>query len=65
MPQLRNRLLMVPNGWTGKAQMFSLSGRSYSMPSVGRGQYAVPQSAPAGVYLFRVGNRSFRASVLR
>jgi hypothetical protein len=65
MPKLHNRLLIVPNGWTGKAQMFSISGRAYNLPSVGRGQYAIPQAAPAGLYFFRVGEHTFRASVLK
>ena len=65
MARLSGRMLMVPNGWTGKAQMFSVTGRAYNLPSVGRGQYAIPQNAPVGLYIFRIGDQTFRASVLR
>jgi hypothetical protein len=64
-PVLRNRQLFVPAGWTGKAVMTSLNGRSYPLTSVGRGRYALPASLPTGIYFFRIGDRSFRASVLK
>ena len=63
--RIQNRLLIVPEGWSGKAQMFSISGRVYTLPSAGKGRYSIPQTAPSGLYFFRVGNRTFRASVLR
>ncbi len=63
--RIHNRLLLVPESWTGKAQMFSVGGRVYPLASVGKGRYAIPQSAPSGLYFFRVGNHSFRASVLK
>src|SRR5204863_6425876 len=65
MPSIQNRQLIVPEGWTGKAVMIGLNGRSTPLASVGRGRYALPASLPSGVYFFQVGNRSFRTSVLK
>jgi hypothetical protein len=64
-PRLEGRLLRVPSDWKGPARMFSVSGRAWILHSAGRGLYAVPAQAPPGVYLFRVGDRAFRASLLR
>jgi hypothetical protein len=63
--RIQNRQLIVPEGWSGKAQMFSVGGRMYALSSVGKGRYAIPQAAPSGLYFFKVGNRTFRASVLK
>jgi hypothetical protein len=63
--RIQNRQLIVPADWSGKAQMFSIGGRAYPLSSVGKGRYTIPQSAPTGLYIFKVGNRTFRASVLR
>jgi hypothetical protein len=65
VPTIRNRQLIVPEGWTGKAVMISLDGRSTPLVSAGRGRYALPASMPSGVYFFRVGNKSFRTSVMK
>ena len=65
IPSIRNRQLLVPEGWTGKAVMISLDGRSTPLSSVGRGRYALPASMPSGVYFFQVGNRSFRTSIMK
>jgi hypothetical protein len=65
MPSIYNRQLVVPEGWTGKAVMISLDGRSIPLASAGRGRYALPASMPSGVYFFQVGSRSFRASVMK
>jgi hypothetical protein len=65
MPSIQNRQLIVPEGWTGKVLMVSLDGRSTPLASVGRGRYALPASMPAGVYFFKVGNRTFRTSVMK
>lgn len=64
-PRVAGRLLYVPADWKGPARMVSLNGRSWTLFSAGRSLYAVPVQAPPGVYVFRVGDRSFRASVLR
>ncbi len=63
--RIQNRQLIVPESWVGKAQMFNIGGRVYALASVGKGRYAIPQSAPSGLYFFKVGNRTFRASVLK
>ena len=63
--RIQNRMLIVPEGWTGKAVMFNVSGRTYTPASAGQRRYAIPLSAPSGLYFFRVGNRTFRASVLQ
>jgi len=55
----------VPENWTGKAFMISLNGRSVPLASVGRNRYALPVSAPAGVYFFRVGDHTFKTSVMK
>jgi hypothetical protein len=62
-PRLQGRVLLVPQGWAGKARMFAVDGRSWPLPSAGRGRYAIPRSAPPGVYAFRIGDRAFRAVV--
>jgi hypothetical protein len=65
MPIIRNRQVIVPEGWAGKAVMTGIDGRSWVLPTVGRGRYALPALVPMGVYLFRIGDRSFRTSVMR
>jgi len=65
MPVIQNRQLIVPENWTGKAFMISLNGRSVPLASVGRNRYALPASASAGVYFFRVGDRTFKTSVMK
>jgi hypothetical protein len=64
-PSIQNRQLIVPGSWTGKAVMISLDGRSTPLSSVGRGRYVLPASMPVGVYFFKVGNHSFRTSVMK
>jgi hypothetical protein len=64
-PSIQNRVLVVPAGWTGKATMTGLNGRTVPLVTVGRGRYALPASMPAGVYFFKVGDRTFRTSVMR
>jgi hypothetical protein len=63
--RIQNRFLIVPAAWTGRASMSSLQGRVYALSPAGRGRYLIPASAPSGLYFFKVGSRSFRASVLR
>jgi hypothetical protein len=65
VPAIRNRQLLVPDEWTGKAVMIGLDGRTTPLASVGRSRYALPASMAPGIYFFQVGNRSFRTSVLR
>jgi hypothetical protein len=64
-PVIRNRQLVVPEGWTGKAVMTGIDGRATTLSSSGRGRYALPASIPSGMYFFRIGDRTFRTSVLR
>ena len=64
-PRIHNRVLMVPEGWTGAAVMTSLDGRAYKLTSAGKGRYTLPSYLPKGVYFFKVGSRSFRTSILR
>jgi hypothetical protein len=64
-PRIQNRVLMVPEGWTGPAIMTSLDGRAYKLTSAGKGRYTLPSSLPKGVYFFKVGSRSFRTSIVR
>jgi len=65
VPQIQNRVLTVPAGWTGKAVMTGVSGRSYALPSAGPGRYVLPTVVPTGIYFFKVGDHSFRTSILR
>ena len=61
--RIQNRQLIVPASWTGKAQMMNVGGRVYALSSVGKGRYAIPQSAPSGLYFFKVGTRTFRTFI--
>jgi hypothetical protein len=65
VPSIRNGMLIVPEGWTGKAVMVSVNGRSWNLSTVGRGRYALPASTPKGVYVFRIGDKVFRTSLVR
>jgi hypothetical protein len=63
--RIQNRMLIVPEGWTGKAVMFGMNGKAQVLSAAGRNRYALPHATPSGVYFFKVGSRSFRASVMR
>jgi hypothetical protein len=65
IPALRNRMLILPPGWSGKVVMSGLNGRAYPLSSAGPGRYALPAVLPPGVYFFKVGDRSFRTSILK
>lgn len=63
IPLVMNRILRVPDGWEGKAQMIGIQGRIHDLSPGGKRRYIIPQTVPTGVYFFRVGNRYFKASV--
>lgn len=63
-PILRHRLLLLPPDWTGRASMRDIQGRPYPLRPQGRGAYVLPAHAPAGVYFFRIGEKSFPAAVM-
>jgi len=63
--RIENRMLIVPEGWTGKVQMIGVGGRVWNVTSVGRSRYAIPANAPSGLYFFKMGDHVFRASLLR
>jgi hypothetical protein len=64
-PYIRDRVLIVPAGFTGEVRMMDIQGRGFALKSLGNGRYAIPEKAKDGVYFFRVGERSFRGSFLR
>ncbi len=64
-PEIRNHVLVVPEEWSGPARMAGLTGRSYALTRVGEGRYAIPLTVPPGIYYFTVGERAFRAQVMR
>lgn len=65
VPAIRDRVLITPPGWTGKAQMLDIRGRVVTLEPLVGGRYAIPANAKDGVYFFRVGGRFFKASILR
>jgi hypothetical protein len=62
---IRDRILIVPAGFTGEVRMTDIRGRAFALRSLGNGRYAIPERAKDGVYYFRVGERVFRGSFLR
>lgn len=64
-PYIRDRVLIVPAGLSGTVRMMDVGGRVYALRSLGKGRYAIPEEAKAGVYFFGAGGRFFRTSLLR
>ena len=63
--QIHGRFLIAPPGWTGKVQMSDIQGRVQNLEHLGKGRYALPDNARNGVYFFRAGQHTFKASILR
>ena len=64
IPLIQNRVLILPEGWEGRASMMGIQGRAYSLHPAGKNRYAIPASAPSGIYFFKVGRRYFKASLI-
>jgi len=63
-PSINNRILFVPDSWTGEAVMMDMQGRIRNLNRVGKGVYKVPSDVPVGVYFFKVGQFAFKSSIL-
>jgi len=63
-PIFRGRNLIVPSEWMGKVSLLRLDGREIRLQRAGANQYAIPASVRSGIYLIRIGNRSFTQYIL-
>jgi cytochrome c553 len=64
-PYIRDRILIVPAGFTGAVRMMDIRGRVFALRPLGNGRYEIPDMAKDGIYFLRVGQRFFWASLLR
>lgn len=64
-PYIRDRILIVPAGFTGAVRLMDIRGRVFALRSLGNGRYGIPDRAQDGIYFLRVGQSFFRASLLR
>lgn len=63
VPYVLGNVLYIPGGWQGETSFFDTRGRSYGLTPIRNGAYALPVGIKAGIYLAKVGTRSFLASV--
>ncbi|MEO7955314.1 MAG: hypothetical protein ABIW76_01385 [Fibrobacteria bacterium] len=64
VPAFQGRLIRVPEAMAGSVSLRGVDGRALPLAPVSRGVYSLPPQAQAGVYILRVGPRSFRLSLL-
>ncbi len=62
---IRNRTLFIPENWSGKVAMFDIMGRAYphALKALGGSAYAMPPGARPGIYFFKAGSHTFKASM--
>jgi hypothetical protein len=59
-----HRVLFVPSDWKGRVQMLDVQGRATDLLPLGGSRYALPTSVKAGLLLFRIGDKHFKASLV-
>ena len=61
-PTIQGRTLLLPPSLAGlneRVTMLGISGRTMVLSKMGYGAYAIPMSAPAGIYIIKVGARNY------
>lgn len=60
-PVIQNRVLILPEAWTGKVQLIDMRGRATSLQAAGSNRYALPANLKPGLLIFKIGNKHFKA----
>ncbi len=59
-PTFLGRTLIVPEGWGGRVDILSVKGHRTELRRTHGSSYAIPDGVPNGIYLIRIGDRTFR-----